>query len=101
MGRAIAEIVAIILNLAIWLLILQAVISWLVAFDVINLRNRFVYQISQFLDAITEPILRPLRRVLPRWGQLDISGLVAILIIIFVSLLWGNIAAPALVRLLG
>jgi YggT family protein len=101
MGGAIAEIVSIILNLAIWLLILQAVISWLVAFEVINLRNRFVYQVSQFLDAITEPLLRPLRRVLPRWGQVDISGLVAILIIIFIGLLWSRIATPALIQLLG
>ena len=101
MGLVIVMMVDIILQLAMWLLIVRAVVSWLVAFDVINLRNRFAYQVHHFLEAITDPILRPLQRVLPRWGQLDISALVAILIIIFVRLLWGIVAAPVLIRALG
>ena len=101
MGLVIAMMVDIILQLAMWLLIVRAVVSWLVAFDVINLRNRFAYQVHQFLEAITDPIIRPLQRVLPRWGQLDISALVAVLVIIFVRLLWGIVAAPVLIRVLG
>ncbi|WP_205690176.1 YggT family protein [Caulobacter sp. SLTY] len=101
MGLTIFQIVDIILQMAMWLLILRAIVSWLVAFDVINLRNRFAYQVHHFLEAITDPIIRPLQRVLPRWGQLDISALVAILIIIFVRLLWRNVAAPVLINFLG
>lgn len=65
-----------------WALIISAVLSWLVAFEIINLRNRAVHQIAHFLDAVTRPLLAPLRKVIPPLGGVDLSPLVLILIII-------------------
>jgi YggT family protein len=62
-------------------IIISAVLSWLVAFDVINLRNRFVYNFSRFLDAVTRPILRPVQRVIPPLGGVDISPIIVLLVI--------------------
>ena len=58
-------IVSALLSLLWWAIIISAVMSWLVAFDVINLRNRAVYQISTFLDRVTGPVLRPFQRIIP------------------------------------
>lgn len=78
-----------VLNLYMWLLIASAILSWLVAFNVINTRNRFVYAVGDFLYRITEPVLRPIRRVLPNFGGIDLSPVVLILLLIFVrNLLW-------------
>ncbi len=73
-----------VLSLFVWLLIASAVLSWLVAFNVVNTRNRAVYVIGDFLYRITEPLLRPIRRVLPNMGGLDISPIVLILLIFFI-----------------
>ncbi|KAA0683046.1 YggT family protein [Roseomonas genomospecies 6] len=73
-----------VLSLYVWLLIASAVLSWLVAFNVVNTRNRAVYVIGDFLYRITEPVLRPIRRVLPNMGGLDLSPLVLILLIFFI-----------------
>jgi YggT family protein len=62
-------------------IIVSAVMSWLVAFDVINLRNRFVYSLSRFLDAVTSPILRPVQRFIPPLGGVDISPIIVLLVI--------------------
>ena len=64
-----------------WAIIISAVLSWLVAFDIINLRNQAVYQISTFLDRVTSPILRPFQRIIPPLGGVDISPIVVLLII--------------------
>ncbi len=74
-----------VIQIYVWLLILQAILSWLVAFDVINTRNRFVYQVGNFLYRITEPLLRPIRSVIPNLGGIDISPMVLILGLWFVS----------------
>lgn len=73
-----------ILNIYVWLLIIWVILSWLVAFDVLNTRNRFVYLTSDFLFRITEPVLRPIRRVVPNIGGIDISPVILILGIWFV-----------------
>lgn len=73
-----------ILHLYMLLIIASAVMSWLVAFDVVNTRNRLIYSIGEFLFRITEPALRPIRRVLPSLGGIDISPVVLILGIWFV-----------------
>ncbi|MBP2311391.1 YggT family protein [Azospirillum soli] len=73
-----------VLSLFVWLLIASAVLSWLVAFNVVNTRNRAVYAIGDFLYRITEPVLRPIRRVIPNMGGIDISPIVLILIIFFI-----------------
>lgn len=73
-----------VLSLFVWLLIASAVLSWLVAFNVVNTRNRAVYAIGDFLYRITEPVLRPIRRVIPNMGGIDISPIVLILVIFFI-----------------
>ncbi|AIB10543.1 hypothetical protein ABAZ39_00600 [Azospirillum argentinense] len=73
-----------VLSLYVWLLIASAVLSWLVAFNVVNTRNRAVYVIGDFLYRITEPVLRPIRRVLPNMGGLDLSPIALILLIFFI-----------------
>jgi len=65
----------------IWLVIANAILSWLVAFDVINMRNRIAYQIVTFLNAVTAPILRPLRRVIPPLGGIDITPVILIIVL--------------------
>jgi YggT family protein len=62
-------------------IIASAIISWLIAFDVINLRNRAAYSIVQFLDAVTRPILRPFQKIIPTLGGVDISPIVVLLVI--------------------
>ena len=69
------------LSLLWWAIIISAVLSWLVAFDIINLRNQVVYQISTFLDRVTGPVLRPFQRIIPPLGGVDISPIVVLLII--------------------
>jgi len=70
-----------ILEFLIWAIIINAIMSWLVAFDVINLRNRLAHNVARFFEAITDPVLRPLRRIIPNLGGVDITPLIAILII--------------------
>ena len=77
-------LIDIILELYVWILIIWVIISWLVAFDVINRSNRALYVISDFLYRITEPVLRPIRRVVPNLGGLDISPVILILAIWFI-----------------
>lgn len=74
------------LNLFIFLLIAQAVLSWLIVFQVVNTRNPVVSTIGEFLYRVTEPVLRPVRQMLPNFGGIDISPLVVILIIYFVQM---------------
>jgi YggT family protein len=69
------------LTALIWAIIVSAVMSWLVAFDVINLRNPLVANIARFLDAVTRPILRPFQRMIPPLGGVDISPIIVLLII--------------------
>ncbi|MBU6462881.1 MAG: YggT family protein [Bradyrhizobium sp.] len=83
--RAVLDIVLLILQLYIWLLIASAILSWLVAFNVVNTRNQFVAAVSEFLFRITEPLLAPIRSVMPNLGGLDISPIILILIILFLQ----------------
>jgi YggT family protein len=82
--RALFLVIDIALQLYVWLLIAAAVLSWLVAFNVVNTRNQFVAMIGDFLYRITEPVLRPIRNMLPAMGGIDISPIILILIIIFI-----------------
>ena len=83
--RAVLDIILIVLDLYVWLLIAAAILSWLVAFNVVNTRNQFVAAVAEFLYRITEPVLAPIRRALPNLGGLDISPIVLILIIMFLQ----------------
>ena len=78
-----------IIDIYVWVIILSAVLSWLVAFDIINMRNRFVYLVGDTLNRITEPVYRPIRRFLPDMGGLDLSPLIVILGLWFLrDLMW-------------
>lgn len=70
-----------ILTLLVWAIIVSAVLSWLFAFDVINHRNRFVSQLAYALDRITGPVLAPLRRFIPPLGGIDVTPIVALIVI--------------------
>ena len=83
--RSILYVILIVLDLYIWLLIAAAVLSWLVAFNVVNARNQFVAMVGDFLYRITEPLLRPIRNMLPSLGGIDVSPVVLILIIILIK----------------
>jgi YggT family protein len=79
-----------VLSLYLWVVIASAVLSWLVAFDVINLRNRLVATIYDTCDRLTTPVLAPIRKVLPNLGGVDLSPVVLILGIQMVQ----NFAVP-------
>ena len=79
--QTIFELLFVVLDIYKWILIISAVMSWLIAFNVINTRNQFVYTVSDMLYRLTEPVLRPIRRVVPSMGGLDISPIIALLLI--------------------
>jgi YggT family protein len=83
--RALLDVILIALQLYVWLLIAAAILSWLIAFNVVNTRNAVVSTIATFLYQITEPALRPIRNVLPNLGGIDISPVILILLIIFIQ----------------
>ena len=70
------------LNVIVWLVIANAVVSWLVAFDVINLRNRAAYNAVKMLDRIVSPLLAPFRRIIPPLGGMDVTPVILIIIIV-------------------
>ncbi len=72
-----------VIELFIWLLILQAILSWLITFGIINTQSKFVNLVGNFLYKVTEPLLRPIRNILPELGGIDISPLILIILLIF------------------
>jgi YggT family protein len=82
--NAIVNLISSAISLYIWILIASAIMSWLIAFNVVNTYNRVVNSIAEVLYRLTEPALRPIRRVLPNLGGVDISPVVLILILFFV-----------------
>ena len=83
--RALIEIILLVLNWYSYAVIAMAIVSWLVAFDVINFRNDIVRSIWRFLEAITEPALRPIRRILPNLGGIDVSPVILLLACYFIQ----------------
>jgi YggT family protein len=96
MNRLVIDIlwfISYLLTIYVWILIASAVMSWLIAFNVINPYNQVVRTIGEFLYRITEPVLRPIRNILPNLGGIDISPVIVILIIFFIqSVVIPNIA---------
>ena len=74
-----------IITLYIWILIASAILSWLIAFNVVNARNPIVANLDDFLRRITEPALRPIRALLPNLGGIDISPVILILLLLFLQ----------------
>jgi YggT family protein len=86
-------IVDLLLQIAMWIIVIQAILSWLVVFNVINTQNEFVRTFFNALDRITAPIYRPVRRILPDFGGLDFSPMVVILLIIVLRILLQGVMA--------
>ena len=78
---AVFQIIQLLLSVVTWIIIIQAILSWLVAFNVINTHNDFVRQLEYGLHRLTEPLYRPIRRIMPDFGALDFSPLVVLLTI--------------------
>ena len=76
-------LISTIIDIYIWILIASAVLSWLVAFNVVNTRNPIVHSVGEFLYRITEPALRPIRNMLPNLGGIDISPVILIIGLLF------------------
>ena len=77
------------IDLLIWIIIASAVLSWLIAFNVVNPYNQFVRSLWELFQRVTEPMLRPIRRMLPNLGGVDISPVILLLGLFFLrSLLW-------------
>ena len=83
--RALLDVILLALQIYVWLLIAAAILSWLIAFNVVNTRNQAVAVIGEFLYRVTEPALRPIRGALPNLGGIDISPVILILIIYFIQ----------------
>ena len=91
--------IALVIDLYIWVVIAGAILSWLVAFNVVNTNNRFVLSIADMLYRLTEPALRPIRNIMPNLGGIDISPVILILLLLFIRdvVLLGWIA-PAVIE---
>ena len=85
-----------VINIYIWLIIINAILSWLVAFNVLNTQNRFVFAILNATHQLTDPVLNKIRRFIPNLGSIDISPVVLILLLIFIRNLFFELLAPNL-----
>ena len=94
---ALLQTLAMLLNLVWWVFLIMIIMSWLISFNVINTRNQFVASVWRILNQVTEPILRPIRRVIPPVGGLDLSPIIVFVIIFFLQ----SFIANDLPRLLG
>jgi len=83
--QSVLDVIDLALNLYTWLVIASAIISWLVAFNVINARNDLVRMVWDFLYRVTEPALRPIRKIMPNLGGIDLSPIILLLIIFFLQ----------------
>ena len=83
-------------EILIWLLIIYVVLGWLVSFNVVNTSNRFVYSLGQGLSQLLEPMLRPIRNLLPGMGGLDFSPIIFAVAVHFVRLLLLDSVFPAI-----
>ena len=92
MTFAILQTLSFILNIVWWIFLIMIIMSWLISFNVINTRNQFVNGLWRVLNQITEPILKPIRRIIPSVGGLDLSPLIVFVIIFFLQNLIASIA---------
>jgi YggT family protein len=96
--RAVLDLLLLVLDLYTWVIIAVAVLSWLLAFNVINIHNDFVRSVWNGLNALTEPLLRPIRRRLPTMGGLDVSPIILLLAIFFLQRIIQYYLYPAFAR---
>ena len=83
--RAVLDIILLILQLYWWVVLAMIIMSWLISFNVINTRNQFVAGLCRVLNQLTEPVLRPIRRIMPNFSGLDISPIILFIIIFFIE----------------
>jgi YggT family protein len=83
--RALLDLILLVLQIYWYIVLVMIIMSWLVAFNVVNTRNQFVNQVWRILNQLTEPVLRPIRRILPNFSGLDLSPLVLFVIIFFIE----------------
>ena len=84
------------ITIYLWIIIINAILSWLVAFNVLNTQNRFVFSVLDTTYKLTDPALRKIRRFIPMFGSIDISPVVLILILMFLRNIIFEILAPSL-----
>jgi len=101
MGSFLYFIVDSLIGLVILAMVVNAILSWLIAFDVVNMRNRFIYQLTRFLDSVTRPILRPVQRIIPPFGGVDISPIIVIIVLVGIQRFILPLIFAPLVHLLG
>ena len=85
-----------IINIYIWLIIINVILSWLVSFNVLNTQNRFVFAVLNATHQLTDPVLNKIRRFIPNLGSIDISPVVLILLLIFIRNLFFELLSPNL-----
>ncbi len=95
---ALIQTIILALDIFWWIIILSAVFSWLYAFNVVNPRNQFVGAVGNFLFRVTEPVLRPIRSVLPDLGGIDLSPIILLLALFFLRQFILTSVAPALIQ---
>ena len=85
-----------VITIYIWIIIINAILSWLVAFNILNTQNRFVFSVLDTTYKLTDPALNKIRRFLPTFGSIDLSPIVLILFLMFIRNLVFEIFAPSL-----
>ncbi len=84
-----------VINIYIWLIIINVILSWLVSFNVLNTQNRFVFAVLNATHQLTDPVLNKIRRFIPNLGSIDISPVILILLLIFIRNLFFELLAPS------
>ena len=95
---SLARLIDEVINIYTWVVIASAIMSWLVAFGVINVRNQFIRVVVDLLYRLTEPLLRPIRRFLPNLGGVDISPIILLLGLYFIQSLLHEYVWPVLIH---
>ena len=85
-----------VINIYIWLIIINVILSWLLAFNILNTQNRFVFAVLNATHQLTDPVLNKIRRFIPNLGSIDISPVVLILLLIFIRNLFFELLSPNL-----
>lgn len=97
MTFALLQTLSMVLTIVWWIFLIMIIMSWLISFNVINTRNDFVATVWRVINAITEPILRPIRRIIPPMGGLDLSPIIVFVIIFFLQNWIASIAVGRIV----
>ena len=101
MGVALIYILNALIDLVVFIVIANAIVSWLVAFDVLNIRNPQIGRIVRMLDGVTRPILRPIQRMMPNLGGIDISPIILFILLQAVKIVIQRVIAGPLISILG